>query len=109
MPAACPDLNSGPNAPHRTLLLLQLSVLAQKVLIPSVGATDTMQLSLQHTMNARSNQTVIHELRELVAALDRRVPRIERDGERAIARDAEALRRAALERIGELERLLGAQ
>jgi hypothetical protein len=68
-----------------------------------------MQLSLQHTMNARSNQTVIHELRELVAALDRRVPRIERDGERAIARDAEALRRAALERIGELERLLGAQ
>ena len=57
-------------------------------------------------MTTRSDQTLVHDLRELIAALDRRVPRIERERERAIARDAEALRRAALKRIYELERLL---
>jgi hypothetical protein len=57
-------------------------------------------------MEARSTQTLIHDLLELVAALDRRVPRLEREGERVIARDAQELRRAALKRIGELERTL---
>ena len=60
-------------------------------------------------MKTRSDQTLVRHLRELVAALDRRVPRIERDGERAIARDAQGLRRAALKRICELERLRCAQ
>jgi hypothetical protein len=55
-------------------------------------------------METRSNQTLVHDLLELVAALDRRVPRLERDGERDIARDAQGLRRAALKRIAELER-----
>jgi len=55
-------------------------------------------------MEARSNQTLINDLLELVAALDRRVPRLEREGERDIARDAQGLRRAALKRIAELER-----
>ena len=57
-------------------------------------------------MKARSDQTLVHDLRELVAALDRRVPRLEREGERDIARDAQGLRRAALKRIAELERSL---
>ena len=60
-------------------------------------------------MRTRSDQTLVHDLRELIAALDRRVPRAERDGERAIARDAQGLRRAALKRICELERLRCAQ
>lgn len=55
-------------------------------------------------MKTRSDQTLVHDLRELIAALDRRVPRIEREGEGAIARDAQELRRAALKRLGELER-----
>jgi len=55
-------------------------------------------------MTTRSDQTLVHELRELIAALDRRVPHIEREGERAIARDAQGLRRAALKRLRELER-----
>ncbi|OFW04930.1 MAG: hypothetical protein A3I61_17150 [Acidobacteria bacterium RIFCSPLOWO2_02_FULL_68_18] len=55
-------------------------------------------------MKTRSDHTLVHDLRELVAALDRRVPRPERDGERDIAQDAQALRRAALKRIAELER-----
>jgi hypothetical protein len=55
-------------------------------------------------MDARTHQTLINDLLELVAALDRRVPRLEREGERDISRDAQALRRAALTRIAELER-----
>ena len=46
---------------------------------------------------------VLDDLRELVAALERRVPRLEREGEREIARDAEALKADALRRIGALE------
>jgi hypothetical protein len=54
-------------------------------------------------MKTRSDQTLVQDLRELIAALDRRMPRIEREGEGAIARDAQGLKRAALKRIGELE------
>jgi hypothetical protein len=46
----------------------------------------------------------IRELHELVAALDRRVPQVQRLGEVAIARTGAALRAAALRRIDELER-----
>ena len=55
-------------------------------------------------MTSRSDHTLVHDLRELIAALDRRVPCPERDGERDIVQDAQALRKAALRRIGELER-----
>lgn len=54
-------------------------------------------------MKTRSDQTLVQDLRELIAALDRRVPHLERAGESDIARDAQALRRAALERITQLE------
>jgi hypothetical protein len=55
-------------------------------------------------MKNRSDETLVHDLRELIAALDRRVPCLERDGERDIADEAQALRRAALRRLAELER-----
>lgn len=42
------------------------------------------------------------ELHELVAALDRRVPRLERADELAIAHDAAMLRAKAVERLAEL-------
>jgi hypothetical protein len=48
-------------------------------------------------------EIVIERLRELIAALERRVPHIERDGEAAIARDAAELKRRAERRIRELE------
>jgi hypothetical protein len=51
-----------------------------------------------------SRATAIRELHELIAALDRRVPQVERVGEVAIARTGAALRAAALRRIGVLER-----
>jgi hypothetical protein len=55
-------------------------------------------------MPVKSDSSALQDLFELVAALDRRVPRLEREGERDIARDAQGLRRAALKRIAELER-----
>lgn len=56
------------------------------------------------TAIASSVPSLVEDLRELVAALDRRVPLLERVGERSIARDAAALREQALQRIAELER-----
>jgi hypothetical protein len=44
----------------------------------------------------------IQLLRELIEALDRRVPQIERAGEIQIARDAAELKEKALERIAQL-------
>lgn len=46
----------------------------------------------------------VRELLELIAALDRRLPQVQRAGELAIARDAASLRTRALQRIEELER-----
>lgn len=59
--------------------------------------------SAESHMKTQSNQALVHDLRELIAAIDHRVPHLEREGERDIARDAQALRRAALARITELE------
>jgi hypothetical protein len=53
-----------------------------------------------------SDRTVLDDLRELVDALDRRVPHLDRKGERDIARDAAALRAEAMKRIEEIEREL---
>jgi hypothetical protein len=45
---------------------------------------------------------VVHALRELVDALDRRVAQVERLGEARIAREAAGLRKQAIHRIQEL-------
>ncbi|HSK09088.1 MAG TPA: hypothetical protein VK911_05905 [Vicinamibacterales bacterium] len=48
-------------------------------------------------------EVLLRELYELVEALNRRVIHMERNGEAAVARDAEELRNKALKRIAELE------
>jgi hypothetical protein len=53
---------------------------------------------------AVTRTVVVCELLELIAALDRRLPQVQRAGEEAIARDAAALKSRALKRIEELER-----
>jgi hypothetical protein len=58
-----------------------------------------------HHMVDATGQQIITDLRELITALDRRVPRLERAGEAGIARDAAALKHEALARIATLERL----
>ena len=53
---------------------------------------------------AMTGAELARELDELIAALDRRVPRVEQAGETSIARDAAALRSKAMERLAELTR-----
>ena len=48
-------------------------------------------------------QKLLVHLRELVEALDRRVPHLEREGEVRIVAEAAALKRKALELIAKLE------
>jgi hypothetical protein len=45
----------------------------------------------------------LRHLRELIAAIDRRIPHMERSGEIEIVRQSAALRKKALQRIAELE------
>jgi hypothetical protein len=54
-------------------------------------------------LEAEARSAAIRHLLELIAALDRRVPQIERAGEIDIARDTAALKAKALERLSELE------
>ena len=58
----------------------------------------------QSTSIGGATTEAVRELLELIAALDRRVPRVERAGEADIARDATELRVRAMKRIETLER-----
>lgn len=53
-------------------------------------------------------KAMLTDLRQLVAAIDRRVPHIERAGEAKIAREAADLRRRAVDLIRDLETALSA-
>ena len=55
--------------------------------------------------NAAELARTIRDLRELIEAIDRRLPHVERAGESKIASAAMQLRTQASERIAELERL----
>ena len=72
------------------------------------GAADdayTRPVAAMSDATAKASRVrIIAELHELIAALDRRVPQVERVGEISIARAAEGLRIEALKRIEELER-----
>jgi hypothetical protein len=52
----------------------------------------------------RARKRLIARLRELIDALDNRVPHLEREGETRIVDEAAALRKKAVERISELEK-----
>ena len=52
---------------------------------------------------AEARERSLRHLRQLIDALDRRVPHIERVGEISIAREAAALKEKALAQIAELE------
>jgi hypothetical protein len=63
----------------------------------------------QKGMNASSRDRVVATLTELIDALDRRVPHVERVGEIRIAHEAAALKKEALTRIEELTRTASAR
>ena len=68
-------------------------------------ATESPRMVMsRHNGTAQIDRSrTLRHLRELIAALDRRVPHVERVGEIAIAREGRALREKALQRIAELE------
>ena len=72
--------------------------------VERLAVADGSVRSAPKTMTAITRGELIQELRELIAALDRRVPHVERAGEVSIARDAAALKARALKRIKDLER-----
>ena len=61
-------------------------------------------MTREQTRADKGRAQIVRELHELIAALDRRVPHVERVGEIAIARAAAALRDEALTRIATLDR-----
>ena len=62
------------------------------------------QITAEHTLDSVARLRIVRDLHELIAALDRRVPQVERVGEVAIAKAASVLRDEALKRIDEIER-----
>jgi hypothetical protein len=62
------------------------------------------QIAAEYTLDSVARLRIVRELHELIAALDRRVPHVERAGEVAIAKAAAVLRDEALKRIDEIER-----
>ena len=68
------------------------------------AVADRSARSAPKRMTAITRAELVEELRELIAALDRRVPQVERAGEVSIAREAAALKARALKRIEDLER-----
>jgi hypothetical protein len=59
-------------------------------------------MTTRHDPSVKRSE-VVRRLRELVEALDQRVPHVDRLGEAAIALDAASLRDQALRRIAQLE------
>ena len=58
----------------------------------------------KETAASTQRKRTIRNLSELIAALDRRVPQVERVGEASIARAAAKLKDEAIKRIVDLER-----
>ena len=65
--------------------------------------TSEGQLPANSESTAAEVQAMLTDLAELIAALDRRVPRLERIGEAQIAKDAADLRERALSLIQRIE------
>ena len=62
--------------------------------------------AMQQAAKLTRTTRTLHDLHELIAALDRRVPQVERGGEASIARTAAKLRDEASARVADLERAL---
>ena len=78
-------------------------LLALRALRRSVERVTPRGAAVRAVVVALAKRDLIRELQELIAALDRRVPRVEQAGEAAIAREAAALREKAVRRLRELE------
>lgn len=70
----------------------------------AAGPTAPPVVIVMAAKTTRSTAVLQRHLRELVNALDKRVPHVEREGEAQIAADSRALKEKALQRLAELEK-----
>jgi hypothetical protein len=63
-----------------------------------------MKRTIRRTASPTPTARTIRDLSELIAALDRRVPQVERNGEASIARAAGKLKAEAMQRLADLKR-----
>jgi hypothetical protein len=70
----------------------------------TAGVNEQRQITAENTLDSVTRLRIVRELHELIAALDRRVPQVQRAGEVAIAKAASVLRDEALKRIDEIGR-----
>jgi hypothetical protein len=91
----------GPNPPGKRGRVFSASLATSRVVRRH---TQRPVLTSEQTTADNGRTRIVRELQELIAALDRRVPQVERVGELAIARSAATLRDEALRRIATLER-----
>lgn len=79
-----------------------MSVARPSARVPGGGSADVREIEdFDDPQSARALS--VRTLLELVSALDRRVPQVQRAGEAAIASAAATLRAAALDRVKELD------
>lgn len=76
-------------------------------MVRQTTGTDVYRSSARRLAHESSSAELLAALRELVEALDRRVPHLERSGEIQIAKDAALLRHEAVTRIAALEQHAG--
>jgi len=99
------DHDHGQDPGHCQLLALFTLWRGLESRSPNDGDDSTVEtMTDQRTTGKNRHARTVRELYELIAALDRRVPQVQRVGEVSIARAAAALRVEALKRIQELER-----
>jgi uncharacterized coiled-coil protein SlyX len=82
--------------------LLAMSRL-RRSLEPEPAVEHDPALVAEVTSSVAELKATMHQLTELIAAIDRRLPQVQRSGESAIANAATRLRDEAEKRIGELE------
>ena len=71
--------------------------------------SEQRQTTAEYKLDSVARLRIVRDLHELIAALDRRVPQVERVGEVAIAKVASVLRDEALKRIDEIERTVSSE
>jgi len=92
----CLDFHDGAEPRREQLLAMRRLRGNLECLPPDRTASRVHMVMVSHMSK------ITRELEELIAALDRRVPRVERAGEADIARDAAGLRAKAVRRLAEL-------
>ena len=102
------EFDHGGKTPDREQLLALPAMRRSVESSPAVGAASMVAaVSARSPDGVAAQATIVRELGELIKAIDRRLPHIERAGEEEIEQTARKLRSDAVARIAEIEREVG--